>query len=405
MKKISVAIICFFLSQYVQAQFRYDNKLYKTIFWEDLCKTLPQQTDYVLLDVRSPGEFADTSSFEGFNMGRLRGAINADIRTLPDSIGKLTAFKYKTIYVYCSHSQRSRRVSKMLSEKGFLKIININGGMTMFNLLKNKNIPCMMSLYQSSNRFKILSPREICSTVSGNKYVFLLDVRNDSSFKGISTTEANNVYGRLKGSVNIPYSNLANSLSQIPADKKIIVIDDYGNESVKAAKLLLDKGYRDISILFNGLDEWAYTDIADLPCKNDLIDRDRAYKLISAEEFSKMKMDDGLIIDIRTDSEFRNIAKNDWRNMGNIENAINIPASLVEKKITQFEPYKNKTVIVYGFSSSPEVFSSAKLLTDKGFKNVFVLVGGIFSMRWKAANIKNHEYLNDFVTNVPPDNY
>ncbi len=398
--------LCLLLTQNMFAQFRFDNKLYKTIFWEDLCKDLQQQKDYLLLDVRSPGEYSDTSQYESLNIGHLKGAINVDIHTLPDSIGKLDAYKNKTIYVYCSHSQRSRRVSKMLSEKGFTNIVNVNGGMTILNLIKDKNIPCAKSIYESSNQFKILSPEEICKIVATDKNIFLIDVRNDSSFNETSTVEARNAYGKLKKSINISFANLANSLTQIPSNKKIILIDDFGNESVKAAKLLLAKGYKDINVLFNGLDEWAYTDISELSCKNDLIERNRSYKFISAEELSKLDIvKEGLILDIRTDSEYRNIAKDYWRNIGNLKNAVNIPSANLNEKLNDIEAYKNKPVVVYSFSSSPDIFSSAKLLTDKGFKNVYVLAGGLFSVRWKAGNLKDHAYLNDLVTNVPADNY
>ena len=401
-----LATLCFLFSQNIFAQFRFDNKLYKTIFWDDLCKALQQQKDYLLLDVRSPGEYSDTSQYESLNIGHLKGALNVDIHTLPDSISKLDAYKNKTIYVYCSHSQRSRRVSKMLSEKGFTNVVNVNGGMTILNLMKDENIPCAKSIYESSNQFKILSPEEICKLVATDKNIFLIDVRNDSSFNQISNNEAKNAYGRLKKSVNIPFANLANSLSQIPKNKKIILIDDFGNESVKAAKLLFSKGYKDINVLFNGLDEWFDTDISELSCKNDLIDRNRSYKVITPEELSKLNIDkEGLMLDIRTDSEYRNIAKDYWRNIGNVKNAINIPSANLNEKLNDIEAYKNKPVVVYSFSSSPDIFSSAKLLIDKGFKNVYVLAGGLFSVRWKASNIKDHAYLNDLVTNVPADNY
>jgi rhodanese-related sulfurtransferase len=146
MKKILSFTVIFLLVQQFSAQFRYDNKLFQIIFWEDLCKTLAQQKDYLLLDVRSPGEFSDTSTMANMNIGHLKGAMNIDISQLPDNLQKLDSYKDKTIYDYCSHSQRSRRAAKLLSEKGFKKVININGGMTVLNLTKDRNFPYSQNL-------------------------------------------------------------------------------------------------------------------------------------------------------------------------------------------------------------------------------------------------------------------
>jgi hypothetical protein len=47
------------------AQFKADNVKYTTVFPEELCKTLMANQDYTSLDVRSQGEYDDTS-----NVGR-----------------------------------------------------------------------------------------------------------------------------------------------------------------------------------------------------------------------------------------------------------------------------------------------------------------------------------------------
>jgi thiamine biosynthesis lipoprotein ApbE len=59
---------------------------------------------------------------------------------------------------------------------------------------------------------------------------------------------------------------------------------------------------------------------------------------------------------------------------------------------------------VYGFSNQPEVFRAAQALTDAGYKNVSVLMGGLFNLRWRGANLKGHDQLGNWVVNVPPDN-
>ncbi|RYE21039.1 MAG: rhodanese-like domain-containing protein, partial [Sphingobacteriaceae bacterium] len=58
------------------AQYRYDNVSYRTVFPQDLCRELEKNPGYVLLDVRTAGEYADTSSYGALNIGHLDGAIN-----------------------------------------------------------------------------------------------------------------------------------------------------------------------------------------------------------------------------------------------------------------------------------------------------------------------------------------
>lgn len=408
MRKILFVIpLVLILSKNTIAQYKNDNKLYRTIYWDELCRELQKQDGHLLLDVRSKGEFCDTSIYAGLNIGHLKGATNIDIHQLPDSINKLDAYKDKPIYVYCSHSQRSRRVSKLLSEKGFKNVININGGMTIFNDLKNSEILCQQSIFETNVPYTILSPLAVCNLLKDDKNVFILDVRKDSAFKSISTDEEDNAYGKFRQSVNIPVNTIADALDKIPSNKIILIVDAHGNQSPKAARLLIEKGYKNVNVLFNGMENWSSIDPALIPCKNQLTVRSNAYQLLTAEEFNELavKNTELLILDIRKDSSFNNKAKDSWRNIGQIKQAINIPSDELNEKLDQIEKFKNKPVILYDFSSSTEVFSSAKLLAAKGFSKLYVLSSGLFNLRWMAANIKDHQYLNSWVINIPEENY
>src|SRR5258705_13962998 len=96
-----------------KSQFKNDNVLYKTVDPTDLCATLEKNKGYLLLDVRSPGEHFDTSTFSALNIGHLKGAINISINELDKRLAELQAYKDQPVFVYCSHSQRSRRASKL----------------------------------------------------------------------------------------------------------------------------------------------------------------------------------------------------------------------------------------------------------------------------------------------------
>src|SRR5215207_5084946 len=205
-------------------QFAYDNVVFKTVFPKDLCKTLEKNPGYLLLDVRSPGEYSDTSSSTGLNIGHLNGAVNIDIRQIGPRLGELASYKEKPVFVYCSHSQRSRRVSKMLADSGFTNISNINGGLTGIYLLDEQQRACLKSMISTGNTYTVLSPGDVCRKLSGQKTaVFLLDVRPDSAWNRTSSNARFNMVGSLKGGQHISLAELPSKLSAVPKDKEIII--------------------------------------------------------------------------------------------------------------------------------------------------------------------------------------
>src|SRR5258706_14765695 len=118
--------VVLFISMAANSQFKNDNVLYKTVDPADLCATLEKNKGYILLDVRSPAEYADTSTFASYNLGHLKGARNIDVGQLGKRLSEIQEYKDQPVFVYCSHSQRSRRAGKMLADSGFTQIFNIN---------------------------------------------------------------------------------------------------------------------------------------------------------------------------------------------------------------------------------------------------------------------------------------
>lgn len=85
---------------------------------------LAEQTDYVLIDVRTPGEVAG---------GRIKGAKNIDINSRSFEADLDALDKSKTVFVYCAKGGRSGRAASMLAGKGFAKVVDLKGGMTAWN--------------------------------------------------------------------------------------------------------------------------------------------------------------------------------------------------------------------------------------------------------------------------------
>jgi phage shock protein E len=77
------------------------------------------EAEVVTLDVRTPGEF---------NEGHIEGAILVDFQSgnFENEIASLD--KSKTYAVYCRSGNRSGQAVKVMSEAGFTKLYNLDGG-------------------------------------------------------------------------------------------------------------------------------------------------------------------------------------------------------------------------------------------------------------------------------------
>ena len=218
-KFLCIAFILFTFS-FLNAQFKNDNVLYRTVYAQDLNTQLKLNPGFLLLDVRSKGEYSDTASMTSMNLGHLNNAKNIDVRELGSRINEINEYKNKPIFVYCSHSQRSRRASKMLADSGFTNVFNINGGMTTFIQTPGS----VQGLYQTINKYSLLSPADLCREID-NKNNYIVDIRSDSAYRGISSSPTLNTMGRIRNAINVPSDSLEGHIRSLPHDKKIILFD------------------------------------------------------------------------------------------------------------------------------------------------------------------------------------
>ncbi|MCH4269702.1 MAG: rhodanese-like domain-containing protein [Brevundimonas sp.] len=97
---------------------------------------------------------------------------------------------------------------------------------------------------------KILSPQQIDAVrAAGNTQI--VDVRLPFDFFG----------GRLPGSINVPGNALATTAGAIPLTRKLIVVCDDGQASLKAAQAAVAAGFVDVSVLEGGFDAWSEADL------------------------------------------------------------------------------------------------------------------------------------------------
>lgn len=385
-----------------QAQFKADNVTYKTVYPEDLCQTLKNNPQYILLDVRSQGEYDDSlSSGPGLNIGHLKNSMHIDIRQLPQRWKELNAYKNRPIFIYCSHSQRSRRASRLLADSGFTKIFNVNGGLTDFYEQGIQENPCKTYEIVSNLPYKILSSKQLAGD---SKSYYVIDLRSDSVFNGIASREKTSMQGKFTGAVSMPYDKFMASTSFTLPSRPILLVDEDGDQSPQAAIYLTKKGYKDIHILFGGMSDFSqyyYTQSDQSKIKYETVNH---YGVLSADNYYSIVQAKKIytLIDLRTANEFQNKSKNYWQNIGNLQGAINVPYAELANN-PRLPANKDGLIILYAFNDDNDIYAASHWLKDNGYHNVHILHGGIWNIRWAAHNLKGKEHLSELVVNVPQE--
>lgn len=328
-----------------------------------------------------------------------------NVRSLGKRLNEIKEYKNRPIYLYCSHSQRSRVSSKLLIDSGFTNVTNINGGLTYIVHQQEQQPVCFDQLYETSNKFRLRSPTQVAQMLSKKNKIFVLDIRTDSVFRGISKDVLLNYLGKIDNAVNIPAKELESRISELPKNKTILVVDDNGDESDRIARMLTEKGFTDVVVLFDGLANWISEGNATLSLREKVWKRPSGFEVLSQNDFHAQltKNTNTVIVDIRPAVEFNNEEKeNKWLNRGRIKNAVNIPTEELKTRMNELD--QSKDIVVYGFSSSSRQYEAAKILSDAGFKHIKVLHSGIWGLISQAANLKGKTHLREYVVDIPEEN-
>lgn len=377
-----------------QLPFKYDS-LYKTMYARDLCAFKEKHPDMVLLDVRTPGEFSDTSRFASLNHGHLKGAINLNIDDISKDSTLLNPYKNKTVVVYCSHSQRSRRLSRFMSINGFTSFYNLNGGMSSLNQLTESEFPCKKEWIISSLPYKNLSYADAMAFIRKEKDLLVIDIRRSSQFNSTDTSLSENI-GRIKGAISAPYDEFKDHLGEWAAykQKNILIYGESGDgNSSRAALTLAENGFTKVFHLLGGVDNFiAGADdriIIENPSPYYLLNAERSLKLLQNEK-------DLVIYDARPDVEYNNQLKGmvAYRNLGRIKNAVHITD--VQSLSSPPPADKNASILVYG--NTKEAFQVAKQLTGMGYKKVF-LMSSFYDFVWSGFNVEKCREAKAFLEN------
>lgn len=98
----------------------------------------------------------------------------------------------------------------------------------------------------NTRRFGPMVSSEQTVSLINKQNALVVDVRAQKDFKRV----------RIANSVNIPANEIQNRLGELSKDRTIIVVDNSGNMSAAASKLLRGVGFTKVYVLDSGLVGW-----------------------------------------------------------------------------------------------------------------------------------------------------
>ena len=118
MKRLYAVLICLLIFATAYSQIP-DSLKYKSLEPYDFHLKYLREDSALMIDVREPEEVKNI----------IKGAVNIPSKSNLDFAAD-TISKGKSLFIYCNHGNRSRRVAILFYNKGFRKLYNLEGGIT-----------------------------------------------------------------------------------------------------------------------------------------------------------------------------------------------------------------------------------------------------------------------------------
>jgi rhodanese-related sulfurtransferase len=371
---------------------------YNEVTLPELLKKLQQKDPkLVILDVRSPGEYFDTSSrFQQSNIGHIKGAINIsiqDFRKDPATVHKLDAYREKDIYVICSHSYRSRVVSNILLDSGFRHVNNTRGGMTEFFRRFNEVAPYKNDFYETSVSYKNIAPAELLQQLSGKKNPLLISIGNTAKFSWDSLNLVlYRYYPSFKNEVNFNYADSLTilRLAEKEKDRQVVLFNNTNYGAAELAGWLTEKGIRNVAYLVGGADLF-YEYLADenlISLADKFLAKHSSIRFMTPSLFCNQEHSskDTRIIDLRPDTLFDKVTKGTKHNYKHLKDAVNFFAGKGREKFEQQFPDKRYQYILIS-GNGVDGLEFADSLAKDGYK-ISWMNGGLQEWEWYMNNVE-----------------
>ncbi|HEX7845620.1 MAG TPA: rhodanese-like domain-containing protein [Chitinophagaceae bacterium] len=384
--------------------FSFGQNNYKEISLIHLAQKVQQNNKgYVILDVRTTGEYMDTTQAgRHLGIGRIKTAVNVPLQDLlqkPETIKSLEKYKNEEVFVICSHSYRSRRISNLLLENGFTNVINVQGGMTEWYRNYQELQPYMASLYENNIMYHNMAPAELFKKLEAKENIEFIGFKNPPRFFFDSLVAP--LYPVFPDIKNTQYFTRADSLQileKVKANpgKTFVLFNTIGGGADETADWLTRKGYKNMNNLIGNLAGFFEYLVNYQPASlKKYFTGGSKIEFYTPLSFCKNTPKNVQWVDIRHDTTFNKITKGTKLDYKTLKGAVNFPFYKTADEFAQQFTDKTKLYMLIPQDGYTGV-ELAEALLKKGY-SIGWLLSGIERWEWYTNNIPEFSCKDQFV--------
>jgi rhodanese-related sulfurtransferase len=232
---------------------------------------LMQKPGVIILDVRKQSEFASKDSQYSKNLGYIKNAVNIPAAEFQDKFKAMNIPLSKSILVYDGQGYQSTDVAAELAKMGYMHVYNLFEGLAGFMCDNYLTSSAKNKVLIDPPAFKVVSARECIDLLSKPNNFLVIDARPADEFNSKSSKDYLNV-GRIKNAVNVPSPDeLSHAISNLNTNANILLYGSYsGNNDEIICKTLIQKGYKNVYFLYQGIGRLAWSCFNIENCKDGI---------------------------------------------------------------------------------------------------------------------------------------
>ena len=348
---------------------------------------------YIILDVRSNGEYVDTvPGGRHIGIGRIKTAVNIPIQDLlqkPEAIAQLEKYKNEDVYVICSHSYRSRRISNLLMEKGFTHVTNVKGGMTEWYRNNDVLHPYAAGILENNIAYHNMAPAQLYRKLKGHEPIDLIGFRSPPRFFFDSlVAPLYNLYPDFKMATYFQPADTLALLEKLKGnkDKTIVLFNTIGGGASETAVWLTQKGYKQVNHLNGNLVAfYEYLANYQAATAGDYMTLKSNLHFYTPLSFCQNRPANTQWVDLRHDTSFNKTTQGTKLSYKTLKGAVNFPFYKSADEFEKAFPDKSKLYILLPEQGYVGV-DLVNALLKKGYRLGW-LIGGLERWEWYTNNI------------------
>jgi len=307
--------------------------------------------DFVILDVRTSGEFTEE---------HIENAINLDYYsdTFQDDLNQLD--KNKTCLIYSQSGGRSGEALDMMAELDFSEVYNMLGGITQWTA---QGLP---SIRVTQQIIEVITPQEAFALIQENQNnpdFIIIDIRTPEEF----------AEKHIENAINLDYNSdtFTDWLNILDKNKTYLIYDQSGDNGADALDMMAELDFMEVYNMLGGITQWEEEELPisqEIPQILENITVQEAFALVQENQSNP----DFVIVDLRSPEEFAE---------GRIEDAINIyyESETFQDEISQLD--RNKTCLIYwSCACGHRSDKTLEMMGELNFREVYNMRSG--SDKW-----------------------